>query len=451
MNAEHGVAEVGRDGEDRPAEEPSSASRGPRPGQPCAPKSHDGGDGAPEPFDSADARAVMWRTTLQVAIRFHETPPELAEELWCGLRGRLWARLAKPDGSRYKEFHEFCETPQPHGLGTPHSLVNRLLVEIGNAREVKLLTVAPGCQGRRRDPAAASRHSGGKPSVRTTERLRAIAERSPASIQRLYTAGLIDQIDAEPFGRRQLPAERRNEITDFVTRVATPLAAKLEAGWTPPPAERRDLRRRVKNEIRSLFVVPRSSPSSRPTEASPRQMAPGCAQASARQAAGAGLDDELVGVEVNGLVTIESSQPLEPVAGPERPPRTGRGPAAGRSAPALPLDAEQAADLPLGDLIRCYWVVVRELFGVRLAALPDERWIHGELNPTKVCRHNGDSQRALRDLVERIGQAERATHRGQEASLRCARGQTTPPDPRLTRLWTKAATSQARGGVTRSS
>ena len=364
-------------------------------------------DSAASAQDATDSQAVLWRTTLQVAIRFRETPPELAGELWRGLRGRLWSRLTKPDGTKYREFREFCEAPQPHGLGTAHAQVNRLLVEIGNAREVKLLTVAPGSQGHRRDPASASRQCGGKPSSRTTERLRAIAERSPEAIQRLYTAGVIDQIDAEPFGRRRLPPERQAEIADFVKRVAAPLAKRMEEdGWVPPPGERGELRRRIKSEIGAVFTMrrPRATPL-------------------AGAAAGA-----------------RSLQPTPPAGSSEQPPRA-----------AQPLSAEQIAGLSLAELIGCHWLVVRELFGKRLAALSEEHWIDEELHPKALCRRDADGELELQQTIARIELALEAANQGQPVSVERVRQETSAPPAKLARIWTRPAPTEARRGVTRSS
>ena len=363
--------------------------------------------------DSPDPSAILWRTTLQVAIRFRETPPELAAELWLGLRGRLWARLTKPDGTKYKQFQEFCEAPQPHGLGTAHTLVNRLLVEIGNAREVKLLTVAPGCQGQHAELPITSRHNGGKPSSRTTERLRAIAERSPESIQRLYTAGVIDQIDAEPFGRRQPSPERQDQIADFVNRVAAPLARRIEDGWTPPPGERRELRRQVKSEIGVVFAIHRRRD---PPSADDAAGAPG------------GL-----GVPSDPLRLVPS---LALAPGAER----------------WPLSAEQAAELSVAELIRCHWMIVRELFGKRLAGLPTERWIDDELHPKILCRRVSDGELRLRQTIDRIELALQAVAQAvPPSSLQPVQGAAAARGAPVARIGTRPPSPSAKRGAASSS
>jgi hypothetical protein len=409
-------------------------------------------DEVPESVESASSNAVLWRTTLQVAIRFRDTPPALAEELWLGLRGRLWSRLTKPDGSRYKQFHEFCEAPQPHGLGTAHVLVNRLLVEIGNAREVRLLTVDPGCQGRRDGPAPTSRHNGGMSSTRTTERLRAIAERCPTPIQRLYTAGLIDQIDAEPFGRKQPSPEREAQIADFVGRVAAPLAMKIEGGWAPSDDERRDLRRGVKSDIRLVFaVMPPSSPAAAAGNDAIDEGFPATPATAATPATQPGrAHARPYGVALAGPRTIELCPPTELVEMPAETTLLGYAPVAARTAAALPLSAEQAAQMTLPDLIRCYWLVVRDLFESRLAPLREERWIHYELHPTVLCERATKGERGLQQTIERVELALETAARREAVALRRARKPVVVTAP-LARTSASRAPAKAKRAAARSS
>jgi hypothetical protein len=213
------------------------------------------GEASALPAGELTTRPDAWRTAFQTAISYHQTPAQLADELQAGISDRLWTKLTKADGKLFDSFEDFCQTSRPDGLGTSQSEVMGLLATMMSAREVQLATARPARQGKRtdRDGTSTSRHCDGKSATRSQERERAIADRCPEPVKKLYVAELIGKLDAERFSREEYDTDTKMRVERFVTETAAPLLAKLAAGWKPAPTELKNSRADLKKGILEVF------------------------------------------------------------------------------------------------------------------------------------------------------------------------------------------------------
>jgi hypothetical protein len=79
--------------------------------------------------------AIAARRKLHSAIHNTESMVK-GVKLWIDVFDEFcgYKQLEKPDGSKFKSFSEFCSTPEPHGLGYPEEVVNRIRAEKDDAR-----------------------------------------------------------------------------------------------------------------------------------------------------------------------------------------------------------------------------------------------------------------------------------------------------------------------------
>jgi hypothetical protein len=188
-----------------------------------------------------------WRALFQGALLTEGEPLALHESLVGGIRDRAWAALEDARGRRFRNFDDFCLVDRPHGLGSDPHRVRAFLERLLGERKAKLVLVSSSGQGERTDRQP-SAHRGGK-STRQDDRLRAIAERAPASISELYCRDLLGAQEAERFGRRRLPEAAATKAQAFVRK-----AERLVAAGLPDSAEKRlALRKALNSEVRTIF------------------------------------------------------------------------------------------------------------------------------------------------------------------------------------------------------
>jgi hypothetical protein len=214
--------------------------------------------------------AERWRLEVcSVASHVGEEPERFERYLKIGQQHRVWTLLTRQDGTHYNTFRDFCEQPQPWGLGMAYDKVEAWLDMIHGKRARLLETVSRAQQGSRTDRPGGqtSRHDGGKLDPRTEQRLRAIL-RAPEQIQGLYREGQISQTVAARLGPKNPTPDQAARIAE-VTRAVRGLKDRKEVDGTVKsmlgerapsrverlekqiralaPDELRDLRRRLKD------------------------------------------------------------------------------------------------------------------------------------------------------------------------------------------------------------
>jgi hypothetical protein len=80
--------------------------------------------GDPRAAVESEPYATRWRIDLASIIKNLDLyPTRLNTSAGLGEKFRLWRFLKRPDGNAFESFEEFCETAQPHGLGTPMATI----------------------------------------------------------------------------------------------------------------------------------------------------------------------------------------------------------------------------------------------------------------------------------------------------------------------------------------
>jgi hypothetical protein len=162
---------------------------------------------------------------------------------------RIWVLLNKRDGSRFKSWEEFCEHPEPWGLGRPVDEVNRWLSVAMGKQALQLVTAPP--DGRAGN--GANQHTGPRVDSSTESKnpqttaplLRAIL-RAPQPVQQLYRDGLIGQKVAAKLGPDRPTPEQAAQIAEIVEAVRA----------TPRPKAEHDkakVQREVNDRVRSML------------------------------------------------------------------------------------------------------------------------------------------------------------------------------------------------------
>jgi len=191
------------------------------------------------PASEQPGAAEHWRSMLFGLLRASDTPEALHRELGQGLEARIWVNLTDALGNKFQTFEAFCGEPPPFGLGAEAHHVARVLERLVGPRQADLLTHAPSRQGARAQPPA---NAGGK-STRQTERLRAVYERAPEPVRRLYTAGVLPLAAAARFGLANPTTAQAAEI-QRASMAASALLHNLSEA--PSEAELRAARREAK-------------------------------------------------------------------------------------------------------------------------------------------------------------------------------------------------------------
>lgn len=183
--------------------------------------------------------AEHWRSTLLGLLRATDAPEALHSEIMRGLEARIWVNLTDALGNKFQTFEAFCSEPPPFGLGAAAHQVARVLERLVGPRQADLLTHAPSRQGARAQPPA---NAGGK-STRQTERLRAVHERAPEPVRRLYAAGVLPLAVAASFGLADPTIAQAAEI-QRASMAASALLHNLSEA--PSEAELRAVRKKAK-------------------------------------------------------------------------------------------------------------------------------------------------------------------------------------------------------------
>jgi hypothetical protein len=172
-------------------------------------------------------------------LRATDAPEALHSEIMRGLEARMWVSLTDALGNKFRTFEAFCSEPPPFGLGADAGHVAQVLKRLVGPRHADLLIHAPSRQGVRAQLPA---NAGGK-STRQTERLRAVYERAPEPVRRLYSAGVLPLATAASFGLANPTTAQAGQIQ----RASMAAAALLNnLSEVPSEAELREARRKAK-------------------------------------------------------------------------------------------------------------------------------------------------------------------------------------------------------------
>jgi hypothetical protein len=215
------------------------------------------------------AWAERWRLEVcSVASHVSEEPERFERYLKLGTEHRVWTLLTRAGGIGYRTFKEFCEEPQPWGLGMAYEQVEAWLDMIKGKRARLLETVSRAMPGSRTDRprGQTSAHDEPRLSPATEKRLRAIL-RAPDSVQDLYREGGISQTVAARLGPKDPTpdqaarvAEVARELRGLKDRKQVDRRVKDMLGEKPPsrvdriekmvralePAELRELWKRLR-------------------------------------------------------------------------------------------------------------------------------------------------------------------------------------------------------------
>ncbi len=172
---------------------------------------------------------------------------------------RGWTLLTDKRGKHFGTWKDYCETPQPHGMGRPAEEIHSLLVQAVGEKKAALMT-APAMDLRHQNranqytareetpPGAENAHS--NPSDSET-RHRAIL-RAPSEVQRLYCDDLVSQKLAASLGPVKQTPEKAAKIREAVNEAV----AIVEAKNPLDPEARRAVKKEVDAKIREVIGSP---------------------------------------------------------------------------------------------------------------------------------------------------------------------------------------------------
>jgi hypothetical protein len=193
--------------------------------------------------------AGRWREQFLGATGTEMDPTVLHAELASGIEARAWRLLRDHENVRFKSFEHFCEAPRPYGLGSDPAAIQRLLQGLIGERQTALATSPPSNQGRR-DLGPTSPQIGEK-SKTTQNRLRAVQERAPAPVRKLYEARVLSLDEAA-----SLSVRRPNAAKQATIAAISAVADRLVAEVTRDPTSA--MLKEVKAEVLPLFPPPLS-------------------------------------------------------------------------------------------------------------------------------------------------------------------------------------------------
>lgn len=189
--------------------------------------------------------AEAWRGAFLAALRFAAAPEQLHAQLVSGRDSQAWKLLRGHDGVRFRTFDHFCSTPRPYGLGSDPAAIQRLLQGLIGERQTALATSPPSNQGRRD---LGPTPQVGEKSKTTQNRLRAVQERAPAPVRKLYEARVLSLDEAASLSVRRPNAAKQAAISA--------VADRLVAEVTRDPTSA--MLKEVKAEVLPLFPPPLS-------------------------------------------------------------------------------------------------------------------------------------------------------------------------------------------------
>jgi hypothetical protein len=172
--------------------------------------------GDPRAAVESEPYATRWRIDLAGAVKNLDLYPGRIDTLvGLGEKHQLWRFLKRADGGAFGSFREFCETPEPHGLGTPEAVIRSALERIHGKQAVQLVTVPEASKpGPKPDGEPINSSEANNLSPQTLSKLRAI-NRAPEPVREMYRNGLIGQDVAAKLGPKNPEPEfaaRREEL-----------------------------------------------------------------------------------------------------------------------------------------------------------------------------------------------------------------------------------------------
>lgn len=123
-----------------------------------------GGEVANAPVGT-EAWAQRWRLELQAIVKDLSYQPERAERYFQQGRAlKVWRLLNKRDGARFASLEEFCEYPEPWGLGTPWKTIRPFFIALHG-------TAVVAAQVKALNPHGANQHGedGGLDHIKSTQ------------------------------------------------------------------------------------------------------------------------------------------------------------------------------------------------------------------------------------------------------------------------------------------
>jgi len=204
-------------------------------------------DGPPSVRIRDHKGAERWRGAFLALVRQQHAPQELHALLDNGIKNRAWVMVRDHEGVAYRSFDRFCRSRQPHGLGTDPDVVRTLLDALLGKRAATLALAPPSNQGRRpQDPTS---HPGGERLGGHEQRARAIAERAPEAVKRLFELGVLKHKDAALCGPARPTPEQQTHIDAFADQ-----AKAILDGLGDAPTEEKVLEAR--NQLKQLLPQP---------------------------------------------------------------------------------------------------------------------------------------------------------------------------------------------------
>lgn len=208
--------------------------------------------------DDAPIGSEQWaqavRLHLQSAVKDLDWEPQRVKRYYDLVsKHRAWTLMNKPDGSYFATWEEFCEHPQPWGLGRPWEEIRLYLEAAVGKRAMQVETVAPAAKTgpKPKDESGVTIPGHGVRKTSAEEkrevRLRAIAERAPEPVRDLYREGLIGAKEAAALG----PKNPKPDDAARVTAIA--IEAREIASRERPKTERekRQTQRKVNETVRA--------------------------------------------------------------------------------------------------------------------------------------------------------------------------------------------------------
>lgn len=213
--------------------------------------------------EAAAVGTVAWAQNVRLHMQgqvkdLSSAPERMQSYVDLVTQHRAWTLMNKPNGSFFTTWEEFCEHPQPWGLGKPWNEFRPILEAAIGKKQVQLAVVpdakdpvppppGPG-RGHKAEPKATpdERGSLSVPGHTQEEYLRAI-NRAPDAVKDLYRSDLIGQKEAAKLG----PKNPAPHLAAQVAEVAQTAVAVVKASPVPKTEpEKRAVARKVNETVR---------------------------------------------------------------------------------------------------------------------------------------------------------------------------------------------------------
>ncbi len=182
--------------------------------------------------------ARAWREALLFTLATDEQPEMVGSVIARGIERGAWRHFTDADGQPFETFTDFCQCPEPDGLGRHVDDVMAALERVLGKNGAKLATVRPARPGRRNDLTYG--HRGRRLPTRTDQRHRVI-DGGPLVVRDLFTRELIGVAEAA------MVAARAEEPTTVA------LMCRIEAMAAEPEVKPKAARRCINKLVQQTL------------------------------------------------------------------------------------------------------------------------------------------------------------------------------------------------------